>query len=250
MTLDASAAKAGASVELRFEMDTLVLFHTCPHPLNRSPVYPRKPVRYEIFEGPPAAADDPKPAVGAGEHARLREQPHLPYRLLRGRVTMIKESPLDPDAALYRRVVPAGEYWIHVVRKGETLRIVDLEGNQAADTLFYNADDPAEHYSASDTIREQGNIYLSTGTCPQIRSLPADADHHRRHRRPPRHAWRRLLDREQHRPLRARQEIDACLPRQLPARGRRERPLRARQARHRAQHQFLHECAGDAGRRA
>ena len=34
MALDASAAKAGASVELRFEMDTLVLFHTCPHPLN------------------------------------------------------------------------------------------------------------------------------------------------------------------------------------------------------------------------
>ena len=59
MTLDTSSAKAGASVELRFEMDTLVLFHTCPHPLNRSPDYPRKPVRYEILEGPPASADDP-----------------------------------------------------------------------------------------------------------------------------------------------------------------------------------------------
>ena len=84
---------------------------------------------------------------------------------------------------------------------------------------------------------------------PSVRSLPADADHHRRHRRPPRHARRRLLDREQHRPLRARQEVDARLPRQLPARGRRERPLRAHQARHRPQHQFLHERAGDAGRR-
>jgi hypothetical protein len=80
---------------------------------------------------------------------------------------MITESPLDPDAAHYRKVVPAGEYWIHVVRKGETLRILDLEGNQAADTLFYNADDPAEHYSACDTIREQGNIYFSTGTILQ-----------------------------------------------------------------------------------
>ena len=57
---------------------------------------------------------------------------------------MITESPLDPAAVHYRKVVPAGEYWIHVVRKGETLRILDLEGNQAADTLFYNADDPAE----------------------------------------------------------------------------------------------------------
>ncbi len=57
--------------------------------------------------------------------------------------------------------MPAGDYWMHVVSKGETLRIVDLEGNQAADTLFFNADDPAERYSASDTIREQGNVYLS-----------------------------------------------------------------------------------------
>lgn len=46
LALDASAAKAGASVELRFEMDTLVLFHTCPHPLSTAPRYPRKPVRY------------------------------------------------------------------------------------------------------------------------------------------------------------------------------------------------------------
>lgn len=77
---------------------------------------------------------------------------------------MITESPLDAGDAHYRKVVPAGEYWIHVVRKGETLRILDLEGNQAADTLFYNADDTTERYSACDTIREQGNIYLSTGT--------------------------------------------------------------------------------------
>jgi urea carboxylase-associated protein 1 len=77
---------------------------------------------------------------------------------------MLTESPLDPADAQYRKVVPAGEYWIHVVRQGETLRLLDLEGNQAVDTLFFNADDPAEHYSASDTIREQANIYLTTGS--------------------------------------------------------------------------------------
>ena len=58
LSFDASAAKPGAHVELRFEMDTLVLFHTCPHPLNPSKTYPRKPVRFEIFEGAEAAADD------------------------------------------------------------------------------------------------------------------------------------------------------------------------------------------------
>ncbi len=54
-----AAAKPGASVELRFEMDTLVLLHSCPHPLSTASNYPRKPVRYEICDGPPAAADDP-----------------------------------------------------------------------------------------------------------------------------------------------------------------------------------------------
>ena len=93
---------------------------------------------------------------------------------------MIQESPLKTAAARYRKVVPAGQYWIDVVRKGETFRILDLEGNQAVDTLFFNADDPAEHYSASDTIREQGNIYLSVSTtlmsdlCRPMLTITAD----------------------------------------------------------------------------
>lgn len=77
---------------------------------------------------------------------------------------MIKESTLSAEAAGYRRVVPAGDYWMHTVRQGQTLRIVDLEGNQAADTLFFSAADPAERYSAVDTIREQRNVYLGVGT--------------------------------------------------------------------------------------
>ena len=61
-------------------------------------------------------------------------------------------------------VVPAGEPWMGVVRRGQSLRIVDLEGNQAVDTLFYNAADTAEAYSAQNTIQAQGRIYLTTGT--------------------------------------------------------------------------------------
>ena len=53
---------------------------------------------------------------------------------------------------------------MHRVARGEYLRIVDLEGNQAVDTLFYNAADYADRYSAQDTIRAQSNIYLTTGT--------------------------------------------------------------------------------------
>ncbi len=93
---------------------------------------------------------------------------------------MIKESHLSAETASYRKVVPAGDYWMHIVRKGETFRILDLEGNQAADTLFFNADDPHERYSACDTIREQGNVFLTAGTvlmsdlCRPMLTITAD----------------------------------------------------------------------------
>lgn len=77
---------------------------------------------------------------------------------------MIVNSELVAGQAIDRTVVPAGDYYMKVVKAGQTFRIVDLEGNQAADTLFYNADDTGERYSAVDTIREQGNVYLTSGT--------------------------------------------------------------------------------------
>lgn len=63
-----------------------------------------------------------------------------------------------------RTVVDSGDWFIERVARGERVRIVDLEGNQAADTLFYNADDPSERYSAMDTVRAQRNLYLTTGS--------------------------------------------------------------------------------------
>jgi urea carboxylase-associated protein 1 len=80
-------------------------------------------------------------------------------------VTLLrKPSALKPGEATLRDVIPAGDYWIDIVKKGKTFRIVDVEGNQAADTLFFNAADVAERYSAVDTIREQRNVYLSCGS--------------------------------------------------------------------------------------
>jgi urea carboxylase-associated protein 1 len=76
----------------------------------------------------------------------------------------LTESPLDPDAAVLDVIVRAGEPWMQELRQGQTLRIVDMEGNQAVDTLFYNARDPGERYSAVDTMRAQGNLYLTTGS--------------------------------------------------------------------------------------
>jgi urea carboxylase-associated protein 1 len=77
---------------------------------------------------------------------------------------MIKQSALTVDRARLDRIIPAGDYWVAVIKAGESFRITDVEGNQAADTLFFSAADPAERYSAIDTIREQGNVYLALGT--------------------------------------------------------------------------------------
>ena len=76
----------------------------------------------------------------------------------------MKESYKQPNDAVYKEVILAGDHWMHEIKKGQTFRILDLEGNQAADTLFYNAHDTADRYSASDTIRRQGNLYLTAGS--------------------------------------------------------------------------------------
>ncbi|WP_185232905.1 urea amidolyase associated protein UAAP2 [Teredinibacter franksiae] len=77
---------------------------------------------------------------------------------------MIKESTLMSDNASESTTLPAGDYLLKKILKGQTLRITDLEGNQAADTIFYNANNTAERYSAMDTIRQQGNVYLTAGS--------------------------------------------------------------------------------------
>jgi uncharacterized protein len=66
--------------------------------------------------------------------------------------------------AVFRETIPAGDWWVHEIKQGQTLRILDLEGNQAADTLFFSAADPTERYSADRTIQEQAALYLTTGT--------------------------------------------------------------------------------------
>jgi len=76
----------------------------------------------------------------------------------------LTESTRAADAAITRTVVPAGEPAMLHLKAGQTLRILDLEGNQAVDTLFYNDDDPGERYDAQRTLAHQRRIYLSTGS--------------------------------------------------------------------------------------
>jgi urea carboxylase-associated protein 1 len=74
------------------------------------------------------------------------------------------ESIFQPAQAVYDSTLLSGDGWMHEIKAGQTFRITDIEGNQAVDTLFYNAADRTDRYSAQDTIRNQGGIYLTTGT--------------------------------------------------------------------------------------
>ena len=65
---------------------------------------------------------------------------------------------------LHDEIVPARAPWTQTLYAGQTLRIVDLEGNQAVDFLVYAADDDAERYDAQATIAAQGNLFLRTGS--------------------------------------------------------------------------------------
>ena len=65
---------------------------------------------------------------------------------------------------VHDEVVDARAPWSHVVRAGQSLRIVDVGGNQAVDCVLFVADDPSERYSAPDTIASQGNAFLTVGS--------------------------------------------------------------------------------------
>jgi uncharacterized protein len=60
-------------------------------------------------------------------------------------------------------VVAPGTPWARVITQGQTLRIVDLEGQQAVDFLCYNAGQPEERYNAADTMKLAGSIFLTKG---------------------------------------------------------------------------------------
>lgn len=77
---------------------------------------------------------------------------------------IVQESQLELKNAVYDYQLPAGEPWLYTVKAGQILRIIDLEGNQAVDTIFYNANDTDESYSMTDTLQHQGGIYLTTGS--------------------------------------------------------------------------------------
>ena len=73
-------------------------------------------------------------------------------------------SSMSASTAIYVHDIPAERPWSYALKKGQTLRIIDSEGQQAVDALLYCLADPAERYSAQDTLRTQGSAYVDLGT--------------------------------------------------------------------------------------
>ena len=78
--------------------------------------------------------------------------------------TQLIESQLDPETAVVDEICAGGGAVGQAGEQGQVFRIVDLGGNQAVDTLFYSASEATERYSATDTIRRQQMLYLTTGS--------------------------------------------------------------------------------------
>lgn len=65
---------------------------------------------------------------------------------------------------MYENTVTPKSSWSGIVKKGKRLKITDLEGQQAVDFLCYNNNDRSDRYSATNTVKVQGNIYVGLGS--------------------------------------------------------------------------------------
>ncbi len=68
-----------------------------------------------------------------------------------------------PGRVVSDEIVAAGAYWYRKIPKGTVLRIVDLEGCQAVDTLVYDAARSDVRYNAPNTVKLAKSVYVSKG---------------------------------------------------------------------------------------
>ncbi len=64
---------------------------------------------------------------------------------------------------IHRETIAPGAPWSRIIAEGQTLRIIDSNGQQAVDFLCYNARDFSERYHAPNTIKKAGHILLTVG---------------------------------------------------------------------------------------
>lgn len=70
---------------------------------------------------------------------------------------------IDPSLILLDEKLPGGAYWHGVIKRGNTLRVTDLEGSQGVSMICYNADNSIERLNVADTAKIQFNAFLKKG---------------------------------------------------------------------------------------
>ena len=70
---------------------------------------------------------------------------------------------MPPTPPLMSETLPAGAYWSGVIRRGRTLRLVDLEATGGVALVLHNAHETSERYNAPDTVKIQNQIFMTTG---------------------------------------------------------------------------------------
>lgn len=70
---------------------------------------------------------------------------------------------LAPEQIVHAETIPAGWYWTRLLKRGETLRLIDVSGTPGLSAMFWNADDPSERYNAGDTVKIQWNANPTKG---------------------------------------------------------------------------------------
>ena len=169
MHLAAGHCAAGQHVDLRFEMDTLVLLHAGPHPLATAAHYAPAAVSLQAYR----ARRRPRarrrlPHALPGECARLRQH---------------RTPTVDAGARPERRaarIIDAGRARRRAVDgRGAARPAIPHRrprGQPGRRHAVLQRRDTAEHYSAQNTIQAQRRIYLTTGTRAVVEPRAADAD--------------------------------------------------------------------------
>ena len=73
-------------------------------------------------------------------------------------------TPYAPELVLWREPLPGGAHWSARLRRGTTLRLIDMQGGANVSALFYNAEQTTERYNMPDTLKAQHTAHLSRGT--------------------------------------------------------------------------------------
>lgn len=74
----------------------------------------------------------------------------------------IMEKTITPESLLWDEQLAPGAHWSGIVRRGNSLRLTDVQGGANVAALFYNADEKLERYNMADTLKAQHTAYLTT----------------------------------------------------------------------------------------